>query len=384
MAATRHSLHRAIVFPPEHRLGMESTLAAWAQPRALSQSAALPDADTVAVALSTVSIESNFDAYVGVRPQGAAPNVSDSLVVDSGNSTLIMPYWEKFEAMPQYKNAYEELGDAHEPWGCPAKVLRGPIELTTDSGASFVISDCVFYACVGGLHGVDKDRTANFGAACLSQYRISSWTVDGDVDVTMQAPLAYAAEHPYVEFEYAAAHDIVTHGATPKMAANSYMILHKTMPAGYRMFDIVPAKAWMTLLVKSLVVDGQKTRWPDPVPQPLAVVDTGGTCAFLSDPKGYLYPNDWVDRVGTPCWTDTSVLCQAINGTLRIELGDKNASYSYKIDPLPHPAASPTLVMCRKNDYMRDLPGLNIGGISALMNSILIDFKNAKVGFKGR
>jgi multisubunit Na+/H+ antiporter MnhB subunit len=41
-----------------------------------------------------------------------------------------------------------------------------------------------------------------------------------------------------------------------------------------------------------------------------------------------------------------------------------------------------TLVMCERNSFMMGQNGMNIGGISALMNAILIDYTNARVGLK--
>jgi len=41
-----------------------------------------------------------------------------------------------------------------------------------------------------------------------------------------------------------------------------------------------------------------------------------------------------------------------------------------------------TLVMCKVNDYMMGKQGMNIGGLSALFNTILIDYGHAKVGLK--
>jgi hypothetical protein len=71
---------------------------------------------------------------------------------------------------------------------------------------------------------------------------------------------------------------------------------------------------------------------------------------------------------------------------LGVSIGDAAGSYAYVIDnsTFPIPAQGLTLVMCENNAYMMNQQGMNIGGISALVNSILIDFKNNKVGFKTR
>ena len=38
--------------------------------------------------------------------------------------------------------------------------------------------------------------------------------------------------------------------------------------------------------------------------------------------------------------------------------------------------------MCKLNSYMMDQNGMNIGGISALVNSIVVDYVNGRVGLK--
>ena len=38
--------------------------------------------------------------------------------------------------------------------------------------------------------------------------------------------------------------------------------------------------------------------------------------------------------------------------------------------------------MCKINHYMMGQQGMNIGGLSALFNAILIDYGQAKVGLK--
>ena len=106
---------------------------------------------------------------------------------------------------------------------------------------------------------------------------------------------------------------------------------------------------------------------------------------FLSDPNGYLYARTWPEPVDNPPWTnDGSVSCQSTQDDLTLELGDANSSFSYRIDPttMPPSVRGLTLVMCEECSYMWGHQGMNIGGISALFNHILIDYSAGKVGFK--
>ena len=67
-----------------------------------------------------------------------------------------------------------------------------------------------------------------------------------------------------------------------------------------------------------------------------------------------------------------------------IEIGDSKGSYSYIIDDsvFPAPAQGLTLVMCEEKEYMMGQRGINFGGISVLVNNILVDYSNKRVGFK--
>jgi hypothetical protein len=41
-----------------------------------------------------------------------------------------------------------------------------------------------------------------------------------------------------------------------------------------------------------------------------------------------------------------------------------------------------TLVMCKLNSFMMGKQGMNTGGISALVNYILVDYQQSQVGLK--
>lgn len=114
------------------------------------------------------------------------------------------------------------------------------------------------------------------------------------------------------------------------------------------------------------------------------MIDTGGTCAFLSDPDGYVYAARWPDPVANPDWAKHSVLCQSTSDDITLELGDSRNSFSYRLDTshMPPAVQGLTLVLCKQNEFMRGQYGLNIGGISALAIAVLVDYKSARVGLK--
>ena len=59
-------------------------------------------------------------------------------------------------------------------------------------------------------------------------------------------------------------------------------------------------------------------------------------------------------------------------------------AYTYTVDTagLPTSVQGLTLVMCKYNSFMMSQQGMNIGGISALFNDILIDYSGSRVGLK--
>ena len=202
----------------------------------------------------------------------------------------------------------------------------------------------------------------------------------------MQAPLSYLTAYPYAEFTYAAAADVHGPAATLTVASGSYLKLYRSLPAGYQLFQILPEFAWMSLVPHQLTIAGTKTHWPGSLPHPIAMIDTGGGPVFLSDPNRDVCTQAWPDRVPNPEWTSGSQVCESVQDRLELVLGDAAAQYSYTLDPEQWPASvrGLTLVMCQINQYMRGQPGMNIGGISALTNMIVIDYRQARVGFKPR
>jgi hypothetical protein len=383
MQFSSHLLHSPVIRRLDHKTFVSQKVAAILDnqrqlvAQALGQLAA---AESVQIPLTTVSLDSNFDAYINIGFRGGRGRALTPLVVDSGNSNLIVPSWEDIAALPNSGKNYTILGAGKEPWGSPANIVRGPVEIPTASGQMYSLENCVFYACTG------DPRTANFGTGCLRPWSANDWNTPGGIGVTLQAPLSYNRAYPYALLSYAPAENILLNIAGPHVTTGSSLLLHKTAPAGYIMLDIVPNLEWMSVIPKSLGIGNTVTAWPGTVNSPIAMVDTGGGPVFLSDPNGYVYNSVWPASTACPTWTSESTDCQCTGAPIKIELSDGNTSISYVIDPnrLPPAIRGLTLVMCKINSYMWDQQGMNIGGISALFNSILIDYLNSRVGFKAK
>ena len=70
--------------------------------------------------------------------------------------------------------------------------------------------------------------------------------------------------------------------------------------------------------------------------------------------------------------------------TVELQGASNSPAYRYTIamSNMPASVQGLTLVVCSVNEYMWGQQGMNIGGISALMNHICIDFANGRVGLK--
>ena len=244
MVFSRSRLHGSVIQSPDHKAVIEARFASLHIDLSPQEMMAAPVAAApMKIPLTTVSLNSNFDAYVNVLFN--TTNVP--LLLDSGNSVLIVPRFEDIQAIPNWQQSYQVLGSSPEPWGCPANIVRGPISIPTVGGGIYVIKDCVFYACTGEPAN-GGERTANFGAGCLSPWSTSGWNTLQALGVTLQAPLSYITDYPFVEFEYAAAADIHGPANTPKVATGSYLTLGRTLPAGYTLFSLLPNQMWMALM----------------------------------------------------------------------------------------------------------------------------------------
>ena len=381
---SRPSLHPPVISSPDDKQLAETQLSSLLARQASSvESDAAATLGSIQVPLTTVSKLGNFDSYISVGFRSTSGTQKPvSMLFDTGNIVLVAPYWEAIEALPDWQSNYQVLCAGTEPWWCPANVVRGPIEISTRLGQIYTLSDCIFYACTGD---VGNGRTANFGAG-----RISSPTQVCD-SYEMQTPLMYNSIHPYAEIDLAPAESILAESGDLKVASGSLLKLHKDMPTGYSLFDIIPDKDWMSLIPKALSIGKTKTGWPAQLRSPIAMVDTGGGPANLSDPQGHLSNRQWPDEVPNPDWVNDSVgdckgstNCKSTKTDITIEMGDESASITYEINTsvLPNSVRGLTLVMCQNNCFMEGQNGMNIGGISALSLSVLIDYQNGRVGLK--
>ena len=326
----------------------------------------------------TTSDPVGFDSYIYLGFAGWNTDRFISALVDSGNTTLIVPYWEEIAAIPDSQSLYTVLGTAPEPWGCPANVVRGPIQIATADGQALTIPDCEFYACTD-ISPRTGTRTSNFGAGCIKPWSAGFSNVPNGVNTVLQSPLSYLASYSFAEFHFAGKSKTLS--TTPNVSERSILRLHSTAPTGFTMMEIVQDIPWMALRPLSLSIGGTLTQWPGATPA-IALLDTGGGPAYLADPSGFVCETGWSPIAPNPGWTSTSTNCNSTLASVNLTLGDETNSFSYTIDEnlLPAAAQGLVLVMCEDNHYMFGQYGMNIGGISMLVIRMLIDFQHAKVG----
>lgn len=380
------TLHPDVIATDEQRDLARRKIEALVSRRPVPGAKRVDDGMPVAIRLTTVSSAGLFDSYIDVLcplPHGVGVG-QPNLLVDSGNATLIVPYGEQLTEA----NGYTVLGTASEPWGCPANVVQGPIQIVTIDGTVHEIENCVFYACTGNNRsGV---RTANFGLGCLSPWSSGKSSVPLPGKPPLQSPLSYDTSNSCVEVVFAPAKTMFADDGSLTLTDGSLMKLYPSRPKGFTMMPILKDCGWMSVIPTYLAIGGQATKWPGPSAWYLrALIDTGGTSAFLGDPNSLVWDKVWPGAVTCPWWTQDDVIPAPTCTAARLDIGlapsGGSPSYTCTIDThlLPTSVQGLTLVMCENAGKWAPAgnDSINTGGITALFTRILIDYSGAMVGF---
>src|ERR1051325_4371225 len=97
------SLHAHILRALDHREQVRSRLETIFQARPQAFAEALPA--SIEIPLTTVSLNTNFDAFIDICFKGSATRTA--LLVDSGNSCLIVPDYEFIASLPNFDSTYK-------------------------------------------------------------------------------------------------------------------------------------------------------------------------------------------------------------------------------------------------------------------------------------
>lgn len=329
---------------------------------------------TVNLALGTIAAANLFHTSIFVRPVGGEYT---PLEFDSGNSVLVMPSYEQIKDLDPTGSTYRVIEEnVPEPFGSNAYLVGGPIEIEQSDGSAYRIEDCTFFACDS------SSPTSNFGVGCIMP--VPAFGTSG---TTVKSPIAYDPNFCCGIVDFADPAEMLSQDNTLVANKASVFTLCKSIPGEFNVFEILPSVGWMSLRPKSLSIAGTATGWPGTLEAPIAMIDTGGGPAFLSDPNSVLITKEWPNEVDfNPQGWKPSDTCVSVQDAITIEIGNGNSSYSFSIDPaqIPALADTPTLMMCKRHAYMMGVNGMNLGGVSALFNYIGIDYERARVGFASK
>lgn len=143
MFFSRPKLHPPVVTTDEHRNLVRDKIEVLASRRPKSDGR-VAVGSRIIIPLTTVAMSGNFDSYIQVQfPNPGSSPVTFQLLVDSGNTCMIVPHAEPLIQTGLYK----DWGAYTEPFGCPARLLQGPLQIPTLDGGVYKIENCVFYAC---------------------------------------------------------------------------------------------------------------------------------------------------------------------------------------------------------------------------------------------
>ena len=344
--------------------------------------------EVITIPLTAAPFSTNYDMYINLLYWNTAGQAQSlSLLCDSGNNTLIMPYFEQLDPAK-----YVVRGTTYEPWGCPCNIVEGQILIPTQNN-EYWYGDMVFLACTGppdpAFVTAPRPRTpqVTLGTGSgIRTYNFGLGTGSFGTDVLVKAPLAY------LPYEYT---EILMNAAGPSSIVQTVASLAR--PAGYS--QDFPARSGTILNLVSASqspdqgfrIDTQATAYADcggQAPSDNSVLfDTGGGISYLTDPNGCLatklatQPTVDCGSLGAACPGTT---CYSMNG-LEVQVsGDgtaANGSYTVQY-PLGHTlAVVPT--SCRYAVWGATQPGMNVGGSTfAEAVDMLITYKTNALAFR--
>lgn len=341
--------------------------------------------EVITIPLTAAPYSSNYDMYISVgfwNTTGQSQPLS--LLCDSGNNVLIMPYFEQLDPAK-----YVVKGQTHEPWGCPCNIVEGQILIPIGNDL-FWFATMLFLACTGSpdpaFVTAPRPRTPQITAGVGDGIRTFNFGLGTGTFAGLKAPLAYL---PYLYTE------ILLNPNGPSSIVQTAS--NQPRPAGYSQDFSSPQSTFLKAVSSSqsagqgFRIDTMATSWPDCgglQPDNNAVLmDTGGGITYLSDPQGCLtatlahQPKVECGSLGVAC---PGTVCYSLNGLqLQISSDGTTDNGSYTIDyPLGHTVGViPT--DCRYRVSEAPTPGLNVGGSTfAEAVDMMITYKTNSLAFR--
>jgi len=377
---------------------------------------------------SSVALGGNYNAFINVTTKCGNPN--QTLIVDSGNNTVVVPMVQHdYQSGNTYNAIDATYDDKTNTWvinkgsaytlieysagiqfDSPCMKVHGPLTIgcaaSADTSLARTINMDFFVDITSNVYnfGVGVPKTPDIGLpypplGCIREQK--GWDY-------VQFHLSGDTQGNY-KCEY---------NADPESdQAESYLLFINSAKKaddpmkGYTVLDTLNTRI-MSVKVNSFKFSAQSytdtpRRWDYTKDfageTSLAMLDTGGGGLILSDGQYLLGPVR--SNTGPPCWnpwvskdddaqkwmTTHPEDVRLLNGTFEITLGDEaGGAFTYTVAGGPYMGNMATAgrdmrytQYCDHGQYNYD-NALNIGGLSFLFMDMVLDIKRQKVGLKRR
>ena len=337
----------------------------------------------------------NYDSFISVeyRKGGEWVPTTETMLFDTGSVALILPYYKNLDAT-KYRTIKDNIT---EPWGCPAKILKGPIRL-----GGMEIPECQFIACTGP--NTYKRRTHICGASISSRNEPYVYPSSPIVQVCKKL------KRPFFE--------VVINTSNLK----SQVSFFSNKPPSYSQknvggpFPIIPNENWTAIAIEGIKVDGTKwqklpqgcpagepdcgcyvdnqcwgsidydeancanefidAKWcmaSNPANKYIGLLDTGGGPIMINDDKQQSLASVFKNTTKCPGWLSSSLGAQCFSDQITVSI---SSDFEVKY---PNNGKTTTVLFPRKNIFTSS-GELNFGGQFFLYGcNVLYDINSQEV-----
>ncbi len=300
----------------------------------------------------------NYDSFISVEYHkgGNWTPTMKTMVFDTGSDALILPDFTLLDA-----TKYTVIADnIYEPWGCPAKILKGPIRL----GMTMEIPECQFVACTAP--NSSGNRTGICGAS------IGLRDTDGPYPRSPIVQLCRQLKRPFCE--------IVINTSN----LNSQVSFFSNKPSSYSQknvggpFPMIPNIPWTAIAIEGIKVDGNSTEWQvSSANEHIGLLDTGGGPVMINDDPQQSLVSAFKKTSNCPGWVSPSSGAKCFSDQITV-----NISPDFEVK-YPDDGKTTTVLFSHPGTFTswgEYVVSLNFGGPFFLYAcNVLIDTKQLEV-----
>ena len=205
------------------------------------------------------------------------------MIFDTGSVFLILPYFSNLD--PEKYQVVED--NIKEPWGCPAKIVKGPIRL----GKTIKITDCYFIACTDVNTNGTRTHICGSSVGSRSDYTGATSPI---MQVCQQLKRSF--------FEVVINEKSPTSKSQIKFSTNKPAIYNQKTVGGP--FPIIKKINLTAIAIQGLYIDDAKpmARWDhDPTIPYIGLLDTGGGPIMINDDVNGSLKNNGFNEPSTNC-----------------------------------------------------------------------------------